>query len=81
MNPIENVWAWLRRDLAKREMEDLKAGRVLTDQQFKQRCSQILNSYCVPKEGEKYSRIQKLIRGMPGRLRKSRANQYGRSGK
>ena len=81
LNPIENVWAWLRRDLGVRERADITARRSLTPLQFKQRCSQILNSYCTPKPGELYSRIQKLIRGMPKRLRKCRDNRYGRSGK
>ena len=46
LNPIETVWAWLRRDLGKRELADLKAKRpALTEHQFKQRCAQILLSY------------------------------------
>ena len=81
LNPIETVWAWLRRDLAKREQADLSAKRDLTPQQFKQRCSQLLNSYSVPKGGEQHSRLQKLIRGMPKRLRKCKANSYGKCGK
>jgi hypothetical protein len=27
LNPIETVWAWLRKDLAHREMTDLTAGK------------------------------------------------------
>ena len=81
LNPIETVWAWLRKDLAKREQADLSDKRDLAPQQFKQRCSQLLNSYSVPKDGEQYSRLQKLIRGMPKRLRKCKANSYGRCGK
>ena len=46
LNPIETVWTWLRRDLGKRELADLKAKRpALTEHQFKQRCAQILFSY------------------------------------
>ena len=46
LNPVETVWAWLRRDLGKRELADLKAKRpALTEHQFKQRCAQILLSY------------------------------------
>ena len=81
LNPIETVWAWLRRDLARREQEDLQAGRFLTPQQFKQRCSQILTSYAVVKEGQTQSRLQRLIIGMPRRLRRCKANGYGRCGK
>ena len=81
LNPIETVWAWLRKDLAHREQTDLKTNYTLTPQQFKQRCAQLLNSYCVPVEGEIYSRIQKLIRGMPKRLRKCKDNKYGCCGK
>ena len=36
LNPIENVWAKLRKDLAKREFEDLKNDTVITTLQFKQ---------------------------------------------
>ena len=81
LNPVETVWAWLRRDVAKREQADLQAKRVLTPQQFKQRCAQILNTYAVPKEGQQRSRLEKLIRGMPARMRKCKANRYGRCGK
>ena len=81
LNPIETVWAWLRRDLAQREQADLKANRALTKQQFKQRCAQLLNSYADVKDGERFSPLQKLIRGMPKRLRKCKANRYGRCGK
>ncbi len=81
LNPIENVWAWLRRDLAIREQEDLKSKRLLNAQQFRQRCANILNSYGVPTESGAESRLQQLIRGMPKRLRKCRANSYGRCGK
>ena len=81
LNPIETVWAWLRKDLAKREQADLSDKRDLPPQQFQQRCYQLLNSYSVPKDGEQYSRLQKLIRGMPKRLRKCKANSCGRCGK
>ena len=81
LNPIETVWAWLRRDLARREQEDLQARRFLTPQQFKQRCAQILNTYAVPKQRQRLSPLEKLIRGMPKRLRKCRDNNYGRCGK
>ena len=81
LNPIETVWAWLRKDLAKREIADLDAGRFLTAQQFKQRCAQILHTYTLPKGHDGLSRIQRLVRGMPGRLRRCIANRYGRCGK
>lgn len=81
LNPIETVWAWLRKDLAKREMEDNVAKRFLTPAQFRQRAAQILNSYAVPRLGERYSSLQKLVRGMPKRLRRCKANNYGKCGK
>ena len=81
LNPIETVWVWLRKDLAKREIADLDAGRFLSPQQFKQRCAQILHSYTLPRGSDGLSRIQRLVRGMPGRLRRCIANRYGRCGK
>ena len=81
LNPIETVWAWLRKALAKREFEDLTARRFLTEQMFRQRCAQILNSYSVCKPGHMYSPLQKLIRGMPKRLAMCKSNNYGRCGK
>ena len=45
LNPIETVWAWLRRDLARREQDDFASGRVLSVKQFRQRVSQVLQSY------------------------------------
>ena len=80
-NPIETVWARLRRDLAKREFEDLKVGKVITVKQFRQRCSQLLTSYGLKGPGEQYSYLEKLVRGMPARLAKSRKNKYGPCGK
>ena len=81
LNPIETVWAWLRRDLVAREQEDLAAGRVLTVAMFKQRAAQLLNSYGVVGDGETYSSLQKLVRGMPRRLEQCKRNKYGRCGK
>ena len=81
LNPIETVWAWLRKDLAARELEDLDVRRVLTATQFRQRISQILTCYEQPKPGQQFSPLQKLVRGMPRRLRKARLNSYGRCGK
>ena len=34
-----------------------------------------------PKSGEQFSPLQKLLRGMPRRLAKCKANRYGRCGK
>ena len=80
LNPIETVWAELRKRLALREQEDLEAGRVLTLQQFRKRASQILASFGEDPKGEG-SFLLKLVRGMPGRLRKCKANNFGRCGK
>ena len=81
LNPIETVWAWLRKDLAVREQDDLEANRCITPKQFKLRCAHILQSYAVPKVGESHSRLQKLVQGMPRRLQMCKANKYGRCGK
>ena len=81
INPIETVWAWLRRDLGKRELEDLAVKRTLTATQFRQRAGQLLQSYSEVAPGEQCSPLQKLVRGMPRRLLKAKANGYGRCGK
>ena len=81
LNPIETVWAWLRKELAKREMADIDQRRTLTTAQFRQRAAQILQSFAVPKPGEDQSRLEKLIAGMPKRLARCKANSYGNCGK
>ena len=81
LNPIETVWAWLRRDLALREQEDFSANRVITKVQFRQRAAQILKSYEEMEPGQQWSRLQKLVRGMPARLARCKARRYGRCGK
>ena len=48
LNPIQTVWARLRRDLALREMQDLQDLVVLTDAQYRQRAAQVLPSYSQP---------------------------------
>ena len=80
LNPIENVWARLRRDLSTREMEDLRVGKHLTAAQYRQRVAQLLNSYAVPVQGQQLSFLQKLVQSMPRRLAKCRANKYGPCG-
>ena len=69
------------RDLAKREQSDYTAGRQISIHQFKQRAAQLLQSYGEKKTGEKYSRLAKLVRGMPKRWRKCKERNYGRCGK
>ena len=81
LNPIENVWAKLRKDLAIREFEDLKSDTVITTLQFKQRVSQLLTSYGCAKPGQKFSYLENLLRGMPKRLQKRKNNKYGPCGK
>jgi transposase len=81
LNPIETVWAWLRRDLARKEQEDFAANRAITAQQFRQRVAHILHGYEAVRPGQEWSMLSKLVRGMPKRLRKSKAKQYGRCGK
>ena len=77
LNPIETVWARLWRDLGEREREDRKAGRVLSVQLFRRRVSQILTSYSVRSGGDRLNLYERLLRGMPARLSKCRANKYG----
>ena len=81
LNPIETVWARLRMDLSAREMEDLHAGRYITVTQYRQRVGQLLTSYTVPSQGQPYSFLQRLLRGMPRRLASCRANNFGPCGK
>ena len=81
LNPIENVWVWLRQDLAQREMVDIDQGRTLTAQQFRQRVSQLLNSYAAATPSRCKSRLEKLVDGMPRRLASCKANNYGKCGK
>ena len=81
LNPIETVWARLRKDLAEREQEDLKQGKTLTVAQFRARAAQILQSYSVVKRGETRNYYQKLLRGMPARLAKCKQNKFGSCGK
>ena len=81
LNPIETVWARLRMDLNKREMEDLHTGKQITAAHYKQRVAQLLTSYTVPPPGQTHSFLQRLVRGMPRRLAKCRANKFGPCGK
>ena len=67
-------------DLNKREMEDLHAGRHSTVTQYRQRVAQLLTTYTAPTEGQEYSFSQRLVRGMPRRLAKCRANRFGPCG-
>ena len=50
-NPIETVWAELRKDLAVREFENLKTGKIISVTAFKQRVAQLLTSYSIPGPG------------------------------
>ena len=81
LNPIETVWARLRKDLAIREFEDWKDDKVITTLQFKQRVSQLLTSYGYAKPGKRYSYLENLLRGMPKRLQKCKDRKYGSCGK
>ena len=77
LNPVENVWAKLRKDLAIREFEDLKSNTVISTHQFKQRVSQLLTSYGCAKPGKKFSYLENLLRGMPKRLLRCEDKKYG----
>ena len=83
LNPIENVWARLRLDLAKLERKEfsMKPRHYLTPPEFKSRGSSLLRSFGVVQRGQQYSYLQKLVRGMPRRLAKCRRNLFGRCGK
>ena len=81
LNPIETVWAKLRKDLAAREFEDLRLGKMISTTVFKQRVSQLLHSYSMAGPGEKHSFLEKLVQGMPKRLQKCKKNKYGPCGK
>ena len=81
LNPIENVWAALRKELAVREQDDLGHGRALSTAQFRARVAQILKSFSEVREGKTHSFLQKLVRGMPKRLAKCAQHKYGRCGK
>ena len=59
LNPIETVWAKLRKDLGAREFEDLKSGRVISKTAFKQRVAQLLTSYSLPGPGEQHSYLER----------------------
>ena len=48
INPIETVWARLRKDLAIQEFEDLKNDKVITVASFRKRVAQLLRSYSTP---------------------------------
>jgi hypothetical protein len=46
LNPIEKFWGWLRRDLARRDLSDLGAGKnVLTKTNYLKRVQAILRSH------------------------------------
>ena len=81
LNPIETVWARLRADLGKREMEDLQAGRHGTVTQYRQRVGELLTSYTAPMDGQEHDFLQRLVCGMPRRLAKFSANRFGPCGK
>ena len=67
----------MRKELAIREFDDIDNDKALTAQQFRQRVSQILNSFQEAKLGQADNYLQKLISGMPGRLARCKANNYG----
>ena len=56
-------------------------GKEISIKQFKQRAAQILQCYGEKKPGEVHSRLEKLVRGMPKRLRQCKERNYGRFGK
>ena len=81
LNPIETAWAELRKDLAVREFEDLKTGKLISVTAFKQRVAQLLTSYSIPGPGQQHSYLERLVRGMPKRLLRCKSNRYGPCGK
>ena len=81
LNPIETVWAWLRAELGRRELDDMASATVLTVGMFRARVSQILHSYSAVNGKDGLCPLQRLVRGMPRRLAKCKANSYGHCGK
>ena len=81
LNPIETVWAELRKDFATKEFEDLKAGKVISVTTFKRRVAQILASHSIPGPGQQHSYLERVVRGMPKRLARCKSNRYGPCGK
>ena len=71
----------MRRDLAVREQEDFATKGIFTARQFRLRVAQLLRTYEDVPEGQEKSRLAKLVRGMPKRLRKCKANYYRRCAK
>ena len=65
----------------KKLIQDLKNDKMITTPQFKQRASQLLTSYGYVRPGKKYSYLENLLRGMPGRLQRCKSNKYGPCGK
>ena len=59
-------------------MADLDTGKTISVQQFRQRASQILQSFEAPRPGERAPRLERLIAGMPKRLAQCKANRYGK---
>ena len=60
---VDEVWAELRKHLARREQADMDAKRWLTPSQFRRRCSQTLRECEQRRPGQEFSFWQKLIRG------------------
>ena len=81
LNPIETVWAQLRKDLAIKEFEDLTAGKIISKTMFKTRVAKLLTSYSIAGPGEQLSYLERLVQGMPKRLAKCKKNHYGPCGK
>ena len=75
LNPIETVWAELRKHLARREHLGMDAKRWLTPSQFRRRCSQNLSEFDQRRPGQEFSFLQKLVRG--GRVSADAAGDVG----
>ena len=80
---FDNTWASASASGAQQDAHapDATSNKVLTKAQFRQRAAQILKSYEEKAPGQSWSRLQKLVRGMPARLARSKARRYGRCGK
>ena len=55
----------------------LKANKVLTKAQFRQRAAHILTPHTLPQAGHQYSSLWKLALGMPERLQLCKNNRCG----
>ena len=64
LNPIESFWGWLRRELRRRDLEDLRLKKPpLSKSQYKQRVKQVLSTAKAQKVAKaKFRNLKKVYR-------------------